>query len=401
VGFIGLVDLLAWGPALNIISIAPFNIASSYDFICLPFFMLMANIVLQSGLGKELYDVAAKWLGFLPGGLAIATVGACGGFAAMSGSSVAGHATMSPVALPEMKRFGYSPSLSTGCIAAGGTVGILIPPSGILILYGVLTETSIGKLFLAGIIPGVLEVLFYIITIYILCVINPALGPRGPRYSLKEKVIVLKGSGEMIVLVALVLGGLIIGWFTPTEAGAVGAFGAILTSSLRRRLNWQKFYQAVLDTVKITGMIYIIVISAYIFMPFLALTTLPAALSEFVSSLPLPPKAIMFIVILLYIILGMFMDTMAMILITIPIFFPLALELGFGPLWFGIIVVRVMEIGMITPPMGLGIWVISGITNTPLDTISKGIIPFLIADILHVVTLLFIPSVVMFLPNIL
>jgi C4-dicarboxylate transporter DctM subunit len=399
VGFAGYWYLRLWGPAMAIFKYTPFTIASSYDLSCLPLFLLMAYVVFQAGFGRDLYNLAEKWLGRLPGGLAMATVGGCAGFAAVDGSSLATTVAMSTVGMPEMRRFNYRPSLAVGSIAAGGTIGILIPPSNLLIIYGILTETSIIRLFMAGLIPGILEAVFYIVTIFILCRRNPALGPPGPSYNLREKLVSLGSVGELVALIALVLGGLIVGWFTPTEAGAIGACGAILFSLIRRRLNWQKFKQALLETVKITGMLYVLLIGAYIFMPFITLSTIPAALAEFVTTLAVPPIVIVILMTLVYIVLGCFMESLAMILITIPIFFPLILGLGFSPIWFGIIIVRVVEIGMITPPFGINAYTMSTITGVPIQTVFKGIIPFLIADIFHVALLLFVPAVVLFLPS--
>jgi C4-dicarboxylate transporter DctM subunit len=331
----------------------------------------------------------------------MATVGACAGFAAVSASSVATAATMGLVTLPEMKKYKYSPALATGAIAAGGTIGILIPPSSILIVYGIITETSIGKLFSGGMVPGILQAVFYITTIYILCRLNPAYGPRGPHFSLKEKFMAFISCGEIIALILLVLGGLIIGWFTPTEAGAVGAFGAIVFSLIRGRLNWPKFKQALFDTMKTTGMVYCIMIGAFIFNYFMAVTTIPLALADVVSGLSLPPLIIIILVILVYLFLGCIMDAGAMVLLTIPVFFPLILSLNFDPIWFGIIVTRVVEIGMITPPVGMNVYVIAGVApDVPMSTIFKGIFPFLVADAVHVGLLLLVPGIVLFLPSI-
>jgi C4-dicarboxylate transporter DctM subunit len=400
VGFAGFWYLVSQNAAMSKIATSPFSTLSSYDLAVLPLFLLMAHITFASGLSKDLYNLAAKWLGRFRGGLGMATIGACAGFAAVSASSVATAATMGQVALPEMKKYKYQPTLSTGCVAAGGTIGILIPPSAVLIIYGIITETSIGKLFMAGILPGVLEVLFYIVTIYILCRWKPSLGPQGPSFSLREKVAAFGSCGEIIGLIALVLGGLMIGWFTPTEAGAVGAFGAVLFSLIRGRLNWQKFKKAVIETMKTTGMVYCILIGAIIFNYFMAVTNIPFVLADIVGGLPLPPLAIMGLVLIVYIFLGCIMDAGAMILLTIPIFFPLALSLDFSPIWFGIIIVRVCEIGMITPPIGINVYVIAGVApDVPIQTIFKGIIPFLIADLFNVMLLLFVPAIALFLPN--
>jgi C4-dicarboxylate transporter DctM subunit len=400
VGVAGIWYLISDSAAIAKLGVVPYSTVHSYDLSVLPLFLLMAHVIFAAGLSKDLYNLAATWLGHRPGGLAMATIGGCAGFAAMSASSIATVVTMGLVALPEMKRYNYDPALSTGAVAAGGTIGILIPPSGLLIIYGILTETSIGRLFIAGIVPGCLEALFYMITIYILCIRNPRLGPRGPQTSLKEKIWAFRSCGEMVALILLVLGGLIIGWFTPTEAGAVGAFGAIVFSLVRKRLNWQGFRRAVADTVKTTGMIYLILIGAFMFQYFIAVTTIPVALADFVSGLPLPPLGTMGIVLIVYFFLGCFLDAMAMVLLTIPIFFPLSMNLGFDPVWFGIIIVRVSEIAMITPPIGMNVYALSGVVpDVPTTTVFRGVLPFVMADLCHVALLLFVPAVVLFLPN--
>jgi len=400
VGFSGLWYLISQSAAVVKIGLIPFETMASFELAVLPLFLLMAQVIFAAGLSRDMYDVAAKWLGHQRGGVAIATVGGCAGFAAVSASSLATAVTMGLVAIPEMKRLNYDPALSTGCVAAGGTIGQLIPPSAGLITYGIITQTSIGKLFLGGMVPGILEALFYMGTIYILCTWKPNLGPPGPRYSFREKVAAFKSCGEIIGLIVLVLGGLIIGWFTPTEAGAVGAFGAISFSMIRRRLDWKKFKHALVETMKTTGMLYGILIGAFLFKYFLAVTTIPFVLADFVGGLPLPPLAIMALVMTIYVFLGCVMDALAMILLTIPVFFPLAMDLGFDPIWFGILLVRMTEIGLITPPIGMNVYAISGIApDVPVTTIFKGIIPFLIADVFHVALLLFVPAVVLFLPK--
>ncbi len=401
VGFGGLWYLISQGAAIAKFGLMPFDTVCNWDLGVLPLFLLMAHVIFASGISKDLYNVAAKWLGHQRGGVAMATVGGCAGFAAVSASSLATAVTMGLVALPEMKKYKYDPALSTGCVAAGGTIGQLIPPSAGLITYGIITETSIGRLFAGGIVPGILEAIFYMVTIYILCRWKPSLGPRGPSFSFREKVASFASCGEIIGLIILVLGGLIVGWFTPTEAGAVGAFGAIFFSLLRRRLNWEKFKHALTETMKTTGMLYGILIGAFIFKYFLAVTTIPFVLADFVGGLPLPPLVIMVLVMLVYIFLGCVMDALTMILLTIPVFFPLVLSLGFDAIWFGIIIVRMVEIGLITPPIGMNVYAISGIApDVPVTTIFKGVIPFLIADMFHVALLLFVPAVVLFLPGI-
>jgi C4-dicarboxylate transporter DctM subunit len=400
VGFAGFSYLIGMPGAFAKLSVVPFMTASSYDYTVIPLFMLMAFVLYEAGLSRNLYNVTSKWLGALPGGIAIATVGACAIFAAVSASSMATAATMGLVAIPEMKRLKYDPKLATGSVAAGGSMGILIPPSGILILYGILTEQSIGKLFMAGVIPGVLEAIFYMVVIYGMCKLRPNLGPRGPKTSFPEKITSLKGSAEIVVLICFSLGGLFMGWFTPSEAGAVAAFGAIVLATLRRRLTWTKFWNACVETIRTTGMIYAMLIGAFLFNFLMAASDIPVKLADYVGALPVPPLVIMLVIMVTYIVLGCFLDGLAMIILTMPIFFPLVLALGFNPIWFGIIVVRVMEIALITPPVGLNVYVICGVAkDVPMSTIFKGIVPFLFADICHVALLLAVPQIALFLPG--
>jgi len=401
VGFAGVWFITSDVAAFTKLALVPFQVATDYALAVLPLFLLMAHVVFVTGMGKDLFNLAAKWLGHRPGGVAQAAVAGCAGFAAVSASSIATAATMGLVAIPEMKRLKYDPALATGSVAAGGSLGVLIPPSGALIIYGILTETSIGKLFAAGLIPGILEALFYMITIYILCTWRPSLGPRAEKTTFREKIVAFGSCGEVIALAGLVLTGIIVGWFTPTEAGAVGAFGAIIFALLRKRLNWEKMKTAILETLKTTGMIYGILIGAFIFNYFLAPTTIPYVIAETVSGLPLPPMAILVMVLMVFFFLGCFLDVAAMTVLTIPIFFPLIISLGFNPVWFGILFVRMAEIAMITPPIGMNVYVIAGVApDVPMQTIFKGIIPFVIADFFHIALLLFVPAIVLFLPGI-
>jgi C4-dicarboxylate transporter DctM subunit len=399
VAFLGVYYVTSLDAGLSKLGLIPLEVAGSYDLSTLPLFLLMANVIFASGFGKDLYNLAAKWLGHQPGGLAMATIGGCALFAAISASSLATALTIGLVALPEMKKYKYHPALATGCIAGGGTLGILIPPSGMLIIYGIITETSIGKLFVAGIIPGILIAIFYMIVIVILCWRNPALGPRGPQINLKEKILAFNSCIEIIVLVIFVLGGLIVGWFTPTESGAMGAFGAILFSLIRRRLNWTKFLEAIRDTLKLTGMIYAIMIGAILFKYFMGLAGIPIVLANFMDSLSLPPLAIMGVIIFIYLILGCFMEANAMVTLTIPIFIPLVQATGFDLVWFGIIVVRVVEVGLCTPPIGMICYNIAAISDLPVTTVFKGVFPFVLADLVHVTLLVFFPSIALFLPR--
>jgi len=400
VGFLGMAYLIGVDPGLTSIGASPYNTASSYSLSVIPLFVLMGAFCFHSGLSRDLYHTVYRWLGYLPGGLAMATVGACAGFAAVSGSSVATVATMGTVALPEMQRYKYDSALATGCIAAGGSIGILIPPSVILVIYGILTEQSIGKLFLAGFIPGVLEALFYMITIYIICKRSPLAGPRGERSNFVEKLVSLKGTWGVLVLFVLVIGGIYMGVFTPTEAAGVGAFGAFLFALSKRQLTWKRFTDSLLETGKTTAMALLILIGAVILGYFLAVTRLPFVLSDYVATLPVNRYIILGIIILVYLFLGAIMSAMAMIVLTVPIFFPVVVALGFDPIWFGIIIVRVVEMGQITPPVGINVFVMKGVAKTvPLYTIFRGIIPFLIADIFHVALLIAVPQIALFLPN--
>jgi C4-dicarboxylate transporter DctM subunit len=362
----------------------------------------MAQVASVSGITEKLYDLASKWLGHRRGGIGMATIMACGVFAAISASSIATAVTMGLVALPEMRKHKYDPALATGCIAAGGTIGSLIPPSGILIIYAIMTEQSIGTLFISGIIPGILEAIGYMALIYILCWWNPNLGPRAPSSTFREKAASLTGCGEIIGLIILVIGGLMIGWFTPTEAGAVGSFGVTILSLVRGRLTWHNFVKAVVETIRTSGMIFSILIGALILNYFLAVSNIPFALSEYVGGLPLSPLAIMLLVALTYFVLGCFIDAAAMVMLTIPIFTPLVESLGYDLIWFGIFVVKVQEIAMITPPVGMNVYVISGVAeDVPMQTIFRGVIPFVIVDLLLLASILLFPGYVLYLPNLL
>ena len=400
IGFAGFTYLASWSGAVNIMANIPYDAINNYDFCVIPLFFLMAAIFLVSGFGSNLFHLVYTLVGRIPGGLAVATVGACAIFAAASASTIATALTIGKVAIPEMNEYKYDNRLSCGCVAAGGTLGILIPPSGVLIIYGIITEQSITKLFIGGIIPGLILALSFILLIILWALINPSLAPAGPRTSFKEKLKALKDSIEMILLLVLIIMGLIVGWFTPTEAGAAGAFGALLLSLLRKRLTLEKFKTAFLDTLYSAGMVFSILIGALIFNAFLAISTIPMELADAVTGLPLPPVVIMIVILLVYMGLGCFIDAFSMILLTIPIFFPVIRTLGFDPIWFGIITVLVVEIALITPPVGMNVYVIWGITeDVPMTDIFKGIMPFLVALVGLIILLIIFPSIVTFLPD--
>lgn len=400
IGVLGMAYLSGFDAGINLLKTVPYATIANYGFSVVPLFILMGNFCFNAGVSKDLYRTVRSWLGQLRGGLAMATVGACAGFAAVSGSSLATAATMGTVALPEMKEYKYDPALATGAISAGGTIGILIPPSVVLVIYGILTEQPIGDLFIAGFIPGILEALFYITTIYILCSRNPSLGPAGPRTTLIEKLTSLKDTWMMLVLFLLVIGGIYVGIFSPTEAAGVGASGALFLSLLRRRMTWKGFNTSLMETLKTAAMIFTILISAMVFGYFLAVTRLPFELASVVSGLAVNRYIILMGILAVYIVLGCMMVPMAMIILTIPIVFPLIVDQGFDPIWFGIITVRIFEIAQITPPVGMNVFVIKGVAgDVPMGTIYKGIFPFFVADVIHLTLLIIFPQIALLLPG--
>lgn len=399
VGFLGFGVVIGFEPALGLLKTVPYTTFAEHSLSVIPLFMLMGAFAFSSGLSEDLFDAVYKWLGHFRGGVAMATIVACGLFAAISGSSLATAATLGAVALPEMRRYKYDDGLATGAIAAGGSVGILIPPSVILIIYGIITEQSIGKLFLAGFIPGVLEVVFYLFTIWYLTYFNPDHGPRGPKTTFREKVWALKKTWEVVLLFIVVIGGIYRGVFTPTEAAGVGAFGSFFFALIKGRLGWGNFKESLLSTMKTTGMIFMIILGAMIFGYFLSVTRLPTELAHFVSGLPINRYAILAIILIITLALGCIMDSMAIVLLTIPVFFPLILRLDFNPIWFGILVVRVTEMGLITPPVGLNVFIIRGISGVPIGKIFRGVFPHLVADALEVVALVIFPQISLFLPS--
>jgi tripartite ATP-independent transporter DctM subunit len=400
VGLAGFAVLNDFESMLALLSTDIFDTFSSYTLSVIPMFILMGSFAYAAGISGRLYRTNYVWLGNLRGGLTIATVMACAGFAAICGSTAATAATMGRIALPEMKKYGYGDRLSTGTVAAAGTLGILIPPSTILIIYGILTEQSIGKLFLAGIVPGVMLAGAFVVTVVVLCAINPEFGPPGPSTTFREKIRSITGIAEALILFALTIGGIFAGWFSPTQAGAIGAAGALAIGIIRRQMNVKQFYAACRDGLRTGVMVLFIITGATVFGHFMAVSNIPFALADWVGSLDIPPAVLIGLVIIVYFIGGFFMDSMALIVVTIPIFFPLIQRLQFDPIWFGVIIVLVAEMGVITPPVGVNVFVIKGIApDVPLDKIFRGIIPFLIALILVTIIIVIFPQIATFLPS--
>ncbi len=400
VGYAGLVFLNSVTAANNLAASIPYDIISDYNFCVLPLFVLMANICFHTQFGANLFDLTYKWLGRLPGGLAAATIGSCAMFGAVCASILATSLTIGLVAIPEMKRYKYDATLATACVASGGVLGILIPPSSVFIIYGIMTEQSIGELFIAGIGPGIILALMFIVMILIRAKIKPALAPAGPRFPFREKMAALLGCVDMFLLIALSIGGLIVGWFTPTEAGGVGSLGAIALSLIRRRLTWEGFKKAVVETATSSAMIYLLLIGAMIFNSFLTLSTLPMELANIVTGLKLPPFAVILVIILIYLVMGCFIDAMAMILLTIPAFYPVVTALGYDPIWFGVIIVMVMGLGTITPPVGMNVYVIAGIApDVPMGKIFRASTPFVLVELLFCLALMVFPQIALLLPK--
>ena len=396
----GLAMIIGLVPSLSLFGTTVMQSVVTYDLSIIPLFILMGALASRSGLSQELYDAFNAWLGGFRGGLALATVGACGAFAAICGSSVATAATMSKVALPEMKKYRYSDSMATGSVAAGGIIGILIPPSVILVLYGLLTESSIGDLFIAGFLPGILTILVFMIVISIVTRLNPESGPAGKKSAWKQKLNATLKTWAITALFATVIGGIYFGVFTPTEAAGVGAFGALFIAFSRKRLNREMMKETLLETGQTSAMIFTILIGAITLNNLVIFSGLANALADFVSGLDMSPATVMLIILLMYLIMGCFLDALAMILLTVPIFYPIVLDLGYDPIWFGIIVVMVVELGLITPPIGMNVFVIKGmVQSVPLVSIYKGVLPFVIGQVVLIIAVFLIPEIALWLPE--
>ncbi|HOK67008.1 MAG TPA: TRAP transporter large permease [Anaerohalosphaeraceae bacterium] len=400
VGTAGFAAVVSPAAAMSMLTAELYDTFTSYSLTVIPLFVLMGQAAFHSGISRRLFQTAYHWMGHWPGGMAISTIGACTAFGAICGSGPATAATMASVVLPEMKRYRYDMELATGAVAAGGSLGMLIPPSVVFIVYAILTEQSIGKLFIAGIMPGILIAVLFCLTIWILCKRRPQLGPAGPQVPFGEKIRSLAGVSETLVLFLAVIGGMFAGLFTPTEAAAVGAAGAILIAAFQKKLTLSMLNRSLKETVRTSCMVMFIVTGAVIFGRFLAITQIPYKLASFLASLPLPGWGIMALIILFYLLAGCFVDALGLIMLTIPIFYPVVTELGFDPIWFGVIIVVVTQMGVISPPVGVNVYVVGGIErDVPLQTIFRGAMPFLAALIVAAVLLIIFPQIALFLPN--
>lgn len=402
VGFIGTAVVRSPNAALHGVSSTIFDIAISPSFVVLPLFLLMGAFVSQARLSDDLYDAAHAWLGHLKGGLAMATVAASGGFAAVSGSSVATVVTMAKVALPSMRRYNYADSLAAGTIAAGGTLGILIPPSNALIVYGLITESDVGELFIAGIVPGILTIALYIGVIRVIVAFRPKHGPAGDRSDWPTRFRSLLRVWGVLALFLMIMLGIMFGVFTPTEAGAAGAMGALLFAVGRRRISWHGLYLALFDAGKTTAMLFTVIFGALALNQFIQLSGVGNQITEFVTGLNAGPTVTIFAILGILIILGMFIEGLAMILLVVPIFVPIVDAMGIDLIWFGVFLVVATEVSLITPPVGINVFVLKTMMkDVELSTIFAGIMPFFVSDVFRLIMLIFFPAIALWLPSIL
>ena len=399
-GILGAWYLRGWEPMTTMLNTVVWSHSYSYTLSTIPMFVLMSELIFLSGISSDLFDVFRKWLGAFRGGLALATVGASAIFAAACGSSVASTATIGIVASKEMQKAGYSDMLSSGAVVGGGTLGILIPPSTAFIIYGMLTEESIGKLLIAGILPGLLLTLLYMLTVYGAVLVRPSLGPAVERSSWKDRFIALRSILWIAILFVLVIGGMYVGLFSPTEAAGVGAFGAFVIAVIRRRLTWRNLSESLTNTVKVTGFLFAIILGAFILNYFLAITRLPANLAAVISGLGWHPVAVLLVILLLYLVLGAIMDALAMVVITIPIILPTVKALGFDLIWFGVIVVVMIEMALLSPPVGMGCFVLKGVNpSLRMEDIYKGALLFMLPIFVLIALLIAFPDIALLLPR--
>ena len=400
VGFFGMWVLQGDRAATALILTESYSAVSGYTLVVVPMFVLLGNVASAAGFSRGLYDAANAWVGRFRGGLASASVIGCAAFSAVSGSSVATAVTLGKVALPEMKRLGYADGLATGAVAAGGTLGFLIPPSTGFVLYAILTEDSIGRLFMAGILPGLLMAALFILAVWLVVLRKPEAGPRGAAADWGQRLRLLGQASPLLGIIVVSIGGIYVGAFTPVEASGIGASLVIVLAFATRRLTGPAFREALFDTLKTSAMLYMIVIGANVLNPFLAVTHIPRTLGEELAGLGLGPYGTLMVIILAYVVMGMFMDGLSMLVISIPIVFPMIQQAGFDPIWFGVVAVIVIEMGMITPPVGLNVFVVRGVAgDVPLTTIFRGIMPFLIAMIATLALIIAFPQIALVIPN--
>ena len=399
-GFGGLAILKGMNPAMASVAATVWESGFQITLSVIPLFILMGNFVTKAGMARELYQAAHTFVGHLRGGLAMATIMACGGFGAICGSSIATAATMTKVAYPSMREVGYSDELATGAIAAGGTLGILIPPSTIMVIYGIMTETNIGRLFAAGVLPGVVAIVLLCLAVQFICWRNPLAGPRDRRATWRERFTAVRDIWGVVVLFAVVMGGIYGGIFTATEGAGIGAFGAFVFALVRRALTWKILLEVLVESARTTSMLFMILIGALIFANFVNYTSMPRDLLDFVTRYQVSPINVMIAICVIYVVLGTAMEELSMILLTVPIFFPLVVSLGFDPVWFGIIIVVVVEIGLISPPVGMNMFVVrSLLPQVSTATIFRGVTPFAIADVIRLGILVAFPAISLWLPN--
>ena len=398
-GLLGLILLRGPDAAAGLAGLMPYAETARYTLLVLPLFVLMGFLAYYAGITSDVYHTARQWLGHLPGGLAIATIVGCAGFAAACGASTASAAVMGRVALPELKKYGYDDKVAAGCVAAGGTMAIMIPPSVMMVIYGFIAEQSIGALLLAGILPGLLQATTYSAMLYARFKVNPGLGPAITGIRWKDRFVSLKGTWGILSLITLIMGSMYLGWATPTEAAGVGAFGAFVLALLRH-MKWGELRSSLLETARTTAMIFAIIVGVLIFVRFLAFSGLPESLSQWVVSLPVNRYVILVGILVLYLVLGMFLDGIGMLLLTVPVLLPAVDALGFHPIVFGVLVVRMIEIGLITPPVGLNVYVLKGVaTDIRMADIFKGAAWFVATDILNVAILVMFPQIILLIPN--
>lgn len=401
VGFLGIGYLTSINAALPVIANTVYETASFYPYTIIPLFILMGGFAGNAGITRELYQTFDKWFRRLPGGLGIATIASCAFFAALSGSSVAAAAAMGNIAIPEMRRFKYAPKLAVGTVAAGGTLSFLIPPSLGFVVYGMLTEQSIGKLLISGIVPGIFLSLAFIVVIIVQVKMDPGLAPATPgEVSFKEKILALQGIWETLLVFFIVMGGIYLGFINPTEAGAIGATALLILILLKKRLTLKNLSASLFEAARISVLVLFLVAGASVFSYFLALSTIPMAVSSWMAGLEVSRYVILVIIILIYLILGCFLDAISMMVLTMPVIFPVVKTLGFDPIWFGVICVIMMEAGLITPPVGLNVYTLAGVVkDVPMQTIFRGAAPFLISMIAVVILITIFPKIALFLPS--